>query len=498
MSAKRARSAAPAQPSSAAQDGSPHVEADAGGWRSFLLTNLFGLAIGPFVRLIAALLLGLAIVFLTAAWQNGPQRVIDGAHYAKLTARVDGRIVESWLAIEFDPAGIRAGQRWRAFAKATPCAVVAYAGDWGATARRAFCGNRFGFNESYTLHDLSETAPRVPFAWARDAQGFVVPEIRLGKSAHDWLAAHAPTDTFMLSKPPPATELAALEVTLDKPIEYALAGWTAAAPTLPLALDPQQPDDALPAGFVERYVPPNWFAFALLLPFALALWWQGMAILLGGMPRNAALFAAILPLLALPWWGERIPVALRHLDAEVADVIADMLGDLDPTGRLVASEPARATLVDGERVLWHAGGGVYAETFGRLHFAPPSRSFANGDLALAALVDQVTGQVNALDAAQRTTLFAHLEADKLVGLREAGLVFLPAAKQALLDPYGDAALQLAAKRFLSEWVVQPIEEPYARAVGYEERVNLFRGLTDVPVPEIAIPATQVVERAAHP
>lgn len=457
-------------------------------WRGFVLGNLLGTVAGSFLRPIIALMLGFASVFLALAWQEGPQVALDAAHYSKFSARADGRIVDSWLALEFDPAQLGAHRNWRAFAQAQPCAIVEYAGDWGQPAQRAFCGNRFPFNDSYTLHDLDTLAPKVPFAWMRDARGFAVPQIRLGAKAQAWLAANAPADTFMMSKPPPKTELAALQVEFDRPLEYATTSWASAAPAFPLAFDPQDPAAAMPAGFVATRLQPTpagrWLLVLVIACIGLMVWVEGMAVMLSGLPLYAAILAGALPLLALPWWSEQFPKALARLSPQVAEVIADMFADFDRTGRMLASSPQGAALAEGARLQWQVGGGTYVDTLGRIRFVAPAAPFADANAALAGFVDIVTAQVRELDANAQVALFERLHDDKVAGLRRAGLAFVPAAKAALLDAQAPA-VQRAAQRFLGEWVTQPIEEPDARDPAYRERVHLLASLADVPVPEIA-------------
>src|SRR4051794_32324525 len=207
-------------------------------WTGTLLGPLVGTALGPFIRLFAAGFLGVAAVLLTLAWQTGPQHLIDAARYAPLTARQTGKVVESWLALEWDPAEMGESLRWRAFAKASPCVVVEYAGDWGSPTRRAFCGNRFTFRESYTLHNLWEMAPGVPFTWLRDARGFILPEVRLSAASRQWLAAHSPQLPFVTEA---STALEALRRELDSPVDDAVASWSVAPSDFPLVLDPRHP-----------------------------------------------------------------------------------------------------------------------------------------------------------------------------------------------------------------------------------------------------------------
>jgi hypothetical protein len=197
-----------------------------GGWRGFLLGQLVGTVFGPFIRLISAVVLSAGGLFLIFAWQAGPQKALDAAHYERYTQRVTGKIIESWLAVEVNLPEIRQPKNWRASSRATPCEVVEYEGDWGPATRRAYCGGRLQFSDSYTLYDLSELTEHVPFAWARDEQGFSVPEIRIGAGVREWLAAQ-PIDTFMHRSWPARSALEELRIELDQPIDYAIAGWMA-------------------------------------------------------------------------------------------------------------------------------------------------------------------------------------------------------------------------------------------------------------------------------
>ncbi len=465
--------------------------------RGFLLGQLVGTVFGPFIRLIAAVLLGAGGVFLVIAWQVAPQKAVDASRYAKYTGQVQGRIVESWLAVEVNTAEIRVARNWRASSQATPCAVVEYEGEWGPPARRAFCGSRLVFTTDYTLHELNELTSHVPFVWARDASGFIIPEIRIGAPTNEWLATHG-FDTFMHGKWPAKSALDELRIELDRPVDDALAGWIAPAAVMPLAFDPQRPAEALPASFVAAHL--HWQPAALILTaiigvLGLAVWFEGMTFLLGeNVALPARVFIAVLPVLALPWWGDYFPRALSNLNPQWASVISVMLGDLQRVDRLIASEPADATLASGERLIWRAGDGVYNETFGRIHFTPPNPAPSSADAALTALADTVTKQTRALSVDERVAMFTRLKDDKLHDLRAAGIVFLPAAKAAVLDARSDPALRRAATRFLVEWLTQPMSEPSTRDLGYRERVRLLGALADIPVPEISIMARSFAER----
>jgi hypothetical protein len=466
--------------------------------RAIVAGRLAGLTIGWGLRIVAAIVLGAGAVFLAVGWLFGVKPLLEAREFASFTARAEGRIVESWLALELDPARVGAGGHWRAVAKASPCAVVEYAGDWGEPLRRAFCGNHLGFNESYTLHDLREMAPGIPFAWARNESEFAVPEIRLAPEAYRWLAQAKPME-WTRAGPPPASALAQLETGADRPVDTAIESWAAPPPAFPLSVDPASPAGAMPEGYVRerRSAGGAWVMGLVFLALGFSVWLRGTALLLPALPVPVHVLLAALPLLALPAWGDVLPRYLRHLSPEAAGVVGDMLGDLDRTGRLVASEPAEAMLASGEVLRFPPGGGAHAHTFGRVRFAKPDLPPRDGDAALALLASTVATQVGVMREADRAALFERLDQDKWAGRPDAGLVFLPAAREAVLDPRSPEPVRRAAGSFLSAWVTQPVEEPWPRDAGFRERVRLFASLADVPVTGVPVMSRSIAERAAQ-
>lgn len=76
-------------------------------------------------------------------------------------------------------------------------------------------------------------------------------------------------------------------------------------------------------------------------------------------------------------------------------------------------------------------------------------------------------------------------------------MFLPAARQAVLDPRSPEAVRRAAGDFLSAWVTQPVEEPWPRQPGFRERVRFFRELGDVPLTGVPVMSRSIAERAGE-
>ncbi len=422
------------------------------GLRAFLIERMAMLAVAPLIGLFAGFLLLFGGIFLAVAWTVGPKQFLDARLYAPFSAHADGHIVESWIALEFDPAVLPQGKLyWQPWSKVTPCAIVEYAGDWGAPLQRGFCGNRFDFRDDFRIDDWHTLMPDVPFSFARDANGFAIQELRLSKTALDWLSQHPPHDTFMLPKPPPTTALGALKYQFDAPLEVAASSWTTPLRTLPLAYDPQHPEAAVPAKIVENARGGAWwlgmvFALIFVVP-GLFVFRIGLSLLTG---QSGALLWVLtaLVLAALPWWGELLPRVVASANKEWASIASDMLDDLSRVTRFTASAPDAALLRDGERVVWMADAGDYADTFGRLHFTPPKPAPKSDAEALTALCAQTTEQVKTLDSARRAELFQRLRRQYEAGQQDVQRLFTTAAEDTLRDARADAAAHKAARNFL--------------------------------------------------
>jgi hypothetical protein len=440
-------------PSESPKPPEPGPESAAVRIRQLLLGRVAQFLVSPLIGMIVGFLLLFGGIFLDVAWLVGPQSLIDSRHYATYTGKAMGRIVESWTALEFDPGDMGEKRRWFAFGKIATCAVVEYPGEWGAPRRRAFCGNRFTFREDFRLDDWTTLAPGVPFAFLRDGSGFMMEEIRMSRTAFDWLTANPPYSTFMLSKPPPTTALGALKEQFDRPFDVAVASWAAPFPEFPLVYDPQQPAEAMPARYVDDRQHGFWLAglvFTVILTVpGLLVWRLGMSILFSGQSRAMLWILTLLPLVALPWWGALLPQLLRSVNKDWASVGTDMLDDLTRTTRLIASTPDEATLAEGERVIWRLDKGAYADTFGRIHFVLPDPPPKTPDAALAALRVQASAGVRMLPASEQASLFARLEQQKAAGLAESQTFFTTAAEDVLRDGNADPAVRHAARHFLA-------------------------------------------------
>ena len=423
--------------------------------RDWLVGTLGMLAAAPVIGLFAGFLLLFGGIFLGVAWQAAMKPLVDMRQYAAFSASTSGHIVESWAAIDFDPANLPAGKLyWDRASKISRCAVVEYeAGDWGAPLRRAFCGMRLQFGDNFRLSDWAEAVQEgIPFTFLRDASGFEVQEVRMSRATLDWISHHSPRDTFMMSKPPPLTALAALREQFDLPVDVAVLSWTHSVPDFPLRFDPQRPQQAMPARVVEdsRAWNPTLAFLALLFAVPGFLVWRlGVSFFFPGEPSAPVLWLlTLLPLLALPWWGEMLPKLIARANRDWAMIASDMLDDVTRGSRLIASVPEEAEFARGERLVWHLDQGAYADTFGRIHYTKPEPAPKSADEALAALRAQTAAQVRAFDSAQRATLFRRLREQYDANLQNVQRLFTTAAEDTLRDAGADAAAHKAARKFL--------------------------------------------------
>ena len=456
--------------------------------------------INLFLALIAAVVLGAAGVFLTTAWVYGPNVLIERAQYRRFTAAAEGRIVESWIALELDQASVRNSRFWRASARATPCVVVEpfpaaeSSASWNVPERRAFCGRRLTFETGYTLADVHELSTGVPFAWTTDAHGYAVPEIRMNAATRAWLASK-PAHKFMHADWPATTELDWLMLELDRPIDDAIAGWSAPPATMTLMNDPAHPGRPVPAALIKARLSSwvNWPAVIVLGGLGAFLWVLGFSLVpqLSGLPRLWRGFIMILPLLTLPTWVDTFPAFIAPLSAGWTAVVSDMLGQVNPLDRFQATEPDAALLAGGTRLRWLAAQGAYADTFGRVAPDRGAGTFRDADAALLALSDAVAARVRSLPSEQRVALFTALRRDKRRDLKAAGLVFLGAAQDCLAHP-SVAPDAREARRFLEEWFVSPVEPVDRTDLGYAARRQLVAALSRLSEPDIARSASEFV------
>lgn len=442
--------------------------------RDWLIGTCGGVAAAPLIGMISGFLLLFGGIFLGVAWQAALKPLVDMREYAGFNAAASGRIVESWAAIDFDPANLPAAKLyWDRASKISRCAVVEYnAGDWGGPLRRAFCGMRINFGDSFRLSDWSEELQDgIPFTFLRDASGFEMQEVRMSRTTLDWISHHPPRDTFGMSRPPPATALAALREQFDLPIDVAALSWTRAIPEFPLRYDPQRPQEAMPAQFVEdsrHWNPAGVFVALLLAVPGFWVWRAGIRVFFPGEGSQLLLWIlTLLPLTALPWWSEVLPKLLAHANRDWATIASGMLDDVTRSSRLIAGSPARAEFARGERLVWRLDQGMYADTFGRIRYTQPVPAPTTKDEVIAALRAQTAAQVAQMSAPDQLALLRRLMEDKEHDRAAVQTVFTTAAEAIERDPDADPAVHRAARRFLlfganyDVWDVDALEKAWA-------------------------------------
>lgn len=456
-----------------------------GALRTVLLGQAAGFAVSPLIRLYAAPLLLAGTVLLTVAWLHGPQAWREAAQLRGYTARIDGTIAESWVALDFDPDDLGDSLYWPRVAHVQPCMVVNAVGDWGPPVQRAFCGDVFAFAEDgFALHDT--LTDHVPFAWRRDAHGIGVPELRISDRARHWLATKPADPSGLPSLDAPSSAFAALRMRVDRSLlDRAIEGWLRPSPTIRLALDPAHPDDVLPAAYVEGGSRANPVLAVMAALFGLWTWWRGIALLTAGLPPAPRRFAAITPLFLLPWWAGHVPDMVARISPGLAPIAAELLEDFTRGVSLRVSAPSRARLADGTRVEFSLEQGDYAATLGAAMPSPPPRVPADADAALQAIADGVAVRVRASDAVARANLFGRLRGAALAGRHAVGVAFLPAARAALLDADADPATAAAAHDFLVAWLIQSPPKPRRDEAGATARRHLYQTLYDVGDADIA-------------
>ena len=455
-------------------DSSPQPATKGHPLRDWLIGTFGMLAAAPLIGLFAGFLLLFGGIFLGIAWQVAMKPLVDMRQYASFTSVTSGHIVESWAALDFDPVNLAANKLyWDRASKISRCAVVEYqAGDWGGPLRRVFCGMRLDFSDRFRLSDWEEALQEgIPFTFLRDANGFEVQEVRLSKATLDWISRHPPRDTFGMSKPPPTTALAALGEQFDWPIDIAVLSWTRTVPDFPLRFDPQRPQEAMPARSVEdsRHWNPTGAFLALLLAVpGFWVWRLGMRVFFPTEPSPLVLWIlTLLPLLALPWWGEALPKLLAHANRNWAAIASDMLDDVTRSSRLISSPPEHAEFAQGERLLWRLDQGEYADTFGRIHYAKPEPAPKTKEEVVTALQAQTAAQVAKMTATDQLALFLRLMQDKEHARDRVQIVFASAAEAVERDAQADPAVHRAARRFLlfganyNVWEVDALEKPWA-------------------------------------
>ena len=300
--------------------------------------------------------------------------------------------------------------------------------------------------------------------------------------------------------PPRGSELDALLLQVDRPIEWLVRSWS--EPTsvaFPVALDPAAPARALPLSVVEqvRGERPPWTEAVLLALIGLVPWSAGIAIAFGDGSRMKLAAFIVLPLLTLPWWGGRFESVLLWLGPNTGQVGASMVHELSDPLRLPVERTDPASLNGYDTHRWSLADSYYEAMTGPFAPACPRPAPADPDAALTAAVEQVTARMEGAGDDELLPLLQRLRHDELFDRGEVGLLFLDGARRAALDEARPRALRQTAGSFLWWLSVTPIV-PEPSDPAFATRVRLWKELLDFPDGAVANDAREIVGSAEAP
>lgn len=431
-------------------------------------------------------------ILLAGAWDWGGTAWRQRDDLATLTGRGEARVEASWWRIDFDPAPLgEHGDNWRDLSRNTLCSRFRFepGSDGGpvGVACRTFRGLQHG---STLLHASSA---ELPVLWL-DGNGRPRVDLRFTERAESWLAARParwwpllPQDDEMRRSHREGSELDALLLELDSPVELLLlAGRAAAAPPVAMAFDPARPARAMPVaalaaaerGFAE-------LVFLPLLAFAgVAMWGMGCWIFTWGARPwvRAAVVAGTL--LLVPWWSGHLHRVLGFLWEPAATLFVFV-------GPQMVGAPS-AVVVGDAAADWAAGEPIARPrplSYATSHYAdvlavvvddlPTPAPGASADAVLAAAVAATTARVLALPEGRLAELVAALHDHVRLDAHAADELFVGAMHRLSLDPDRPA---LARRATLVLSGMASGAPPSAAGLAYGERRRLWQLLADHPEP----------------
>jgi hypothetical protein len=452
--------------------------------------RVVGILAGRARTFYAALVIAALGTVLVAGWAMGPGRLAFERELAAMTARATGRIERAWWRLDLDPARIdERVTNWRAVVTIQGCAEVGFEAGRGVPAAVVLCSARFPLQEWWTPLATPEIASGVPFHWPPGPDGLPRVVLRLPPGGARWLETQ------------PGGALADLWRQLDRPVDLLVDAWSAPPEraVVPLVFAPGRPAAAVPATLLAARSSRLPTGFVIVGLGAL-FWMLFVHAWMADTSRVVRWALAVGPLLLLPWWGERLPVVLRWMLPDAADIFSEITLNLSPVpGALGRATPAAAaSLGDAERV-WSLETSVYAETLGRLTLRRPAAPPALApDAALAALAGQVSAQLLARPDGELAAFLTRLDAEHRAGRRAATVVFVPVARAAYLDPGRGEAVRRAALAVMDAALTQPRDDPHPEAPAFEGKLAIWGSLLDFPVDHIRNRAGWVFERVGRP
>lgn len=474
-----------------------------------VLAWLFNLLLGRWMYLVGAPMLAFGGAFLAAGWQIGPDYGMFQRDVVSLTGRVEARSVEPfwWLDLDADRARMD-GDHWSDNALMRLCITADYAVA-GQGYRRVFCGEGHEprLPGELGVLDVGGILPGLDAAWPSDSAGNPVIALRMSPEVRGFLSSAdaaywtpvGQTEEARAAMPPPGTELDALLLELDRPLEWLVRLWPREdEQSVGLRYDAEHPETAYPetlVGGLEMSSDRLGTSLVLLL-IGLLLWRTGVVVILFDQSRRTRLIVGVLPLVLLPWWSDALLGAARWMDRESYHLAADFLPELTLGRRLPISVHDPAAFHGFEHIRWPAIGpsSYYAPILEPMGLRRPRVYPEDADAALMEAVRQVDAAVAEFSDAERATLFGALGRAELHDRGEVALLFLVSARATALDPERSPASRLAAEHFITWMTVTPIE-PRPGEPGFAARTELWRLLLDFPpVPGVEAAARRLLER----
>lgn len=450
-----------------------------------------GLVIGRLRVLHALIPLTFGGILLAGAWDWGAAAWRQRDDLATLTGRGEARVEASWWRIDFDPALLGDdGTNWRDLSLRTLCSRFRFAPGSDGGPVSVACRTFRGLADGSSL--LHASTPELPVRWI-DAAGRPRLDLRLTERAESWLAARpalwwplVPQDEEVRNRHRPGSELDALLIEADAPVDLLLLAWDpGAARPVEMAFDPAQPSRAVPVAALETAAGEDVSFVPFLALGGGLMWLTGCWIFTFG--ARAWVRAAVVAgsLLLLPWWGTHLQHVLGFFWAPAGGLFVflgpEMVGVPSTVhiGEAAGGDWVEGPLADRERPLTFATS-RYADVLAALaDDLPPPPPGAPADLVLGGAVAAVTGRVLALPDGRLAELLAALDEHGRLDAHRADLLFLEAVHRLSLDP-SRPALAGAATLVLSGMASAYPPDPDQLAA--TERRRLWQLLVDHPEP----------------
>lgn len=472
------------------------------------LAGLFDFLLGRWMYLVGVPMLAFGGAFLAAGWQIGPDYGLFQREFASMSGRAQARSGEPfwWLDLDVDRASDDG--HWSPHAVMKLCITADYSVA-GRSYRRVFCGDGHAprLPGDLGVLDVGGILPGVEAAWPRDAAGHPVIALRMAADVRALLSSReaaywtptGQTEEVRETMPPPGTELDALLLELDRPLEWLVRLWPRDRdPLFSLRYDAEHPETAYPETLVAGL---EWSSDRLatsivFLLIGLSAWGTGIVIVLFDQSPRTRLLVGVLPLVLVPWGSNALVGAARWIDRESYHLAADFLPELTLGRRLPISVHDPAAFDGFEHIRWPAIGApsYYAPILEPMGLRRPRVHPEDGDAALMDAVGQIDAAVSVLSDAERARLFDTLSRAERIDRGEVALLFLVSARTTALDPARSPESRLAAERFLTWMTVTPVE-PRPGEPGFAARVALWRTLLDFPpAPGVEAAAQRLIER----